>query len=511
MEKRKLTTAQLAVSIATATLISKLLGFVRELVLAAFYGTSYVTDAYSMGTSIPNTILAGVIGAIATAYMPVFSKKMVDEGEEAANRFTSQIINYEAIASAIFCVIGWIFSDQIVRIFAPGYTGETAVLTSFFLKIGFILSLLNSVKCTLQSYLEYKGSFLLNIFLGYTQNIAIISFVIISAMVNMPKLIIFGLLVGHIIYLFGNLFLAKKKGFKYSPDAHLSDSAKEVFRLAVPVFLGTSLGQINAFIDKYLASGLPEGSVSALHYGDTLVGVITNFTFGIFITILYPRLAKAFAEGNNERISSISERTLNLIVVLAIPFMFGAIVYSNEAIQVVYERGAFSEEATAMTASAFRFYAAAIAFTGVKSFLDRVYQAVHDTKTPATISVVAIVLNIILNLSLVGPMGHAGLAFATSISQAVSTVIAYMVFRRKYKDITLFTSWKKPVLVIVFSAISVAASRLTYEFLLSHIWMPRMVLLGVSVLIAVVIYLIFLVIFKFEELSLIKDLLKKNG
>lgn len=510
MNKIKLTTAQLAVSIAIATLISKLFGFVRELVIAAYYGTGYVVDAYSMGTSIPNTILAGVIGAIATAYMPVFSRKMADEGEAEANKFTSQVINFEAIASAIFCVIGWIFSDEIVYIFAPGYTGETAVLTAFYLKIGFVLCLFNSIKSTLQSYLEYKGSFIMNIALGYVQNIAIIACVIISDMINMPKFVIGGLLIGSLVFFTGNMVLARKKGYKYAPDFHLSDSAKEVITLAIPVFLSTSLGQINGFIDKYLASSLPEGSVSALHYGNTLVGVITNFTFGIFITILYPRLAKAFAEHNNERISDISERTLNLIVVLAVPFTFGAMAFSAEVIQVIYERGAFSESATMMTASAFLYYAAAIGFTGIKSFLDRLYNSVYDTKTAAIISVVAIIVNIILNLSLVGPMGHAGLALATSISVAVSTIVSYVVFRKKYKNITLFTSWKKPVLSLVFSLFAVAASRFTYDFLLARIWMPRMVLLGASVLVAVVIYLAFLIVFKFDELNLIKDLLKRN-
>ena len=125
-----------------------------------------------------------------------------------------------------------------------------------------------------------------------------------------------------------------------------------------------------------------------------------------------------------------------------------------------------------------KIYLAGMPATAVYDFGSSVYSASGNTKKPLIFLSIAGIVNIILNLSLVGPMGHAGLALATSISVAVSTIVSYVVFRKKYKNITLFTSWKKPVLSLVFSLLAVAASRFTYDFLLARIWMPRMVLLG---------------------------------
>jgi len=511
MGKIKLTTSQLAVSIATATAISKLIGFVRELFIANYYGTSFVTDAYSMGTSIPNTILAGVIGAIATAYMPVFSKKIAKQGEDEASLFTSQLINVQAVASIFISVLGWIFSNQIVSLFAPGYTGETAALTAFYLRIGFIMTILNCIKGTLQSYLEYKGSFLLNVVVGYLQNAFIITMIIISAKIANPRIIIFGTLMGTIAYFVSHIILAVKKGYKYSFSFTFGDATKEVIRLAIPVFLSSSLGQINSFVDKYLASGLPEGSVSALSYGFTLFAVIASFTYAIIMTILYPRMSKAFAENDVNRVNDLSSRTLNVLLVITVPFTLGSFVYSNEVVQAIYERGSFNPESTALVASAFKFYCLALVFSAVKACLDRMFNSLHDTKTCAIISVFAIALNIGLNLTLVKPMGHTGLALATTLSSVFSTCVAYLIFRKKHRDYTLITDWKKVLTVCLISVVSVGLSRLFYVFIDNLIWMPRMILLGLSVFVAAVLYLVFLILFKFDELTLIENIFKRSN
>jgi len=511
MGKFKLTTSQLAVSIATATAISKVLGFVRELFIANYYGTSYVTDAYSMGISIPNTVLAGVIGAIATAYIPVFSQKMVEQGEEEANKFTSQLINIQSLGAMIVCFIGLLFSNQIVAIFAPGYTGETAALTAFYVRIAFIMAILNSIKDTLRSYLEYKGSFLLNVVMGYFQNFFIIAMVILSAMISNPKLIIIGTLLGSIVYFVSHIVLAVKKGFKYSFSFSFGDDTKEVLRLAIPVFLAGSLGQINAFVDKYLASGLPEGSVSALNYGNNLVSVISTFTCGIIMTILYPRMAKSFAENDVKRVNDLSSRTINVLFVITMPFTVGAMAYSSEIVQVIYERGSFNPESTKLVATAFMYYVSAMIFTAVKSCIDRMFNSLHNTKTSAFISVLSICVNISLNLILVKSMGHAGLALATSISVAFSTVVSYIAFRKKYSDYTLITDWKKLFQVCFFTVVSVGLSKLFYVFIGNLIWLPRMILLGLSVCVAVILYFLFLIVFKFDELSIIESIFKRSS
>ena len=151
-KKIALTVAQTAVLMAILTLGSKFIGFIREMVMANYYGTSYITDAFVMSNSIPGILFGGIVASIATAYMPVFAKAFEIEGQEEANRYTNSIINMLLLVSLISSVTGILFSDEIVKIFAMGFKGETAELTSFFLKISFSYIFATSFISILNSY-----------------------------------------------------------------------------------------------------------------------------------------------------------------------------------------------------------------------------------------------------------------------------------------------------------------------------------------------------------------------
>ena len=506
----KLTTTQLALVLSIMTVGSKILGFIRELLLANYYGASFITDAYTMSMSIPNNLLAGIVGAAATAYMPVYSKKVETEGEGSGNLFTSQIINLLLFVVGIIMILGWIFAEPLVHLFAPGFSGQTLELTTFYLRVAFVMVFFSVVSNMLGSFLEYKGVFIAPTALSYLQNVCIITAIVVSAKTNTPEGLIFGITTGYLVMAVGKSIIASKNGYKYKPELNFTKPVKEIIVLAIPVFIGSSAGEINALVDRILASKLAEGSVSSLQYGSLFSGLISSLTIGIFVTIIYPRLTQAFAQNDFERISDVSERGINLIALLMVPCTLGALMYASQVIQVVYERGAFNSVATDLTAAAFFYYAIGMAFTATRSFLDKIFYSVHDTITPVKCSIVAVCCNIILNLSLVNVMGHAGLALATSISQIISMLLEYILFGRKFPQITLLKSKRKLAKIILFSIISVGASYAFYCFVAPSISIARMIQLGVSVIIAVVIYLLLLYVFKFEELELFKDLINRK-
>ncbi|MDO5441092.1 MAG: lipid II flippase MurJ, partial [Bacillota bacterium] len=138
MSERKLTTAKIAVLVAIATFGSNLLGFVREMVLANYFGAGMVSDAYVMGSSIPTTLLAAVISAMGTAYMPILAMRFEGSGVKAANKFTSQMTNMLLIVVTAFFAISFIFSSQMISIFAPGFSGEKETLTIYYMRVAFI-------------------------------------------------------------------------------------------------------------------------------------------------------------------------------------------------------------------------------------------------------------------------------------------------------------------------------------------------------------------------------------
>ena len=501
------TAAQTAFFMAILTLISKLLGFIREMVLAGFYGTSYVTDAYVLATNIPNMIFAGIFAAIATAYMPLLSDKIEKSGQQEANRFTSQIINIMLVVSAISSLLGILFSDQIVMIFASGFEGETAQLTSWFIKVTFSYAFFTSTSGILQTYLQYRNVFLSPIVAGYFQNFIIIGIILFSAAYGHIYLA-FGLLIGNAVRALIIYLVSKKHQYKYTFDFQLNEPIRHVFALALPTFIGGSVSQINNFVDKTLATGLAEGSASALNYANLLILLVTGLTASIFATILYPKLTQASVLKDNQRFGEIVGSGIHLIGMVGIPFTLGAMVYSEQVVQIIYERGAFDPAATSLTSSAFFYYGVGLFFVALVPFIGQMYYSRKNMKTPMLIGLVSIVIGVVLNLILVQYMAHDGLALATSIATACNACFLYIGFKRFYPDIPMFASGKKLFKILFASIVAVGVSYLFYYFVGNAIFLPRMVLLGLTVILAALLYLALLILFKIEEVKYIKQILR---
>lgn len=502
------TAAQTAVLMAILTLGSKLLGFIREMVMAGFFGTSYITDAYVMAQSIPTVIFSGVFGAVAVAYMPIFSKEIEQRGRQAGNQFTSQVINVLVVASIISVFVGFVFSHPIVKIFASGFNGETAELTAYFLKVTFAYVLFTSVAGILESFLQYKNVFLPQIFAGYIQNIVVIATFAVSFYFSF-YLLVYGLFIAYIIRLALILILAKNAGFKYSVELSWSKTIKKIVTMSLPIFIGSSVGQINLFVDKTLASRLEVGSVAALNYANLIISLITGLTVTILTTVIYPKMAQASATNNKDRLNDILGTGINLILMITIPFTLGTIAFNDEIIHLIYERGAFDSRAASLTSSALLFFALGMVFVSINTLIVQTYYLKYDTKTPLGIGIGAVSINIVLNLILVNPMHHNGLALATSISYTFNTVLLYLSMHKKHPEIIILKSKRKLLAMVLSAILSVGSAVIFYKFATYFAGGIETILLIISIMIAGIVYLLLLIAFKFEEINLLKQIFTK--
>ena len=502
------TAAKTAALMAALTLGSKLMGFLREIFMANFFGTSYITDSYVMASSIPGILFAGIFTSISVAYMPLLSKIVEEEGIEQGNRFTSDAIKLTMTIALVSTALGFFFSDTIVSIFARGFSGETAELTSFYVKVTFSFVFFTGITGLLNAYQHYKGSFLRPIIAGYFQSASVVVFIIISAYTS-HYLLAFGWLVGSALYTLVTAYFARKSGFSYRPAQKVSETAKHIIMLALPVFVGSSVSQVNTFVDKMLASGLPEGSVAALNYSQLLIGLITAFSITAINTIIYPRLTQAVARGDMKRFSSSVATGVNIIIIIAVPFSLGAMLYSDTIVQIVYERGAFSAASTALTGPAFFYYSIGLTFTALNSLLVHSYYAMHDMRTPVFCSILGAVTNITLNLMLIAQFQHRGLALATSVAAILRTVLLISMLRKKHPEVKGIESIKK-IGEIIFSALcAVGASWLLYWSLLAFIGMQATIFpLAAAVAVAGIVYLYLLKRFNVSELALLSTIFK---
>jgi putative peptidoglycan lipid II flippase len=530
---------------AVLSLISKFIGFVREMFMASYYGTSFVVDTLNIAGSIPEMLFAGILSATATSFIPLFSKKMEGEGERAANLFSSQVLNILIVVSIISSVVGILFSKQLVTIFTMpagdifpasvdgilekahwilthadwylthGWTGEKATLAIFYVKVTFSFCLFSTVGGILESYLKYKNVFIAPIVAGYMINLSAICFILISFRVENPRLLVFGLFIGTAIRTVIICILAKRKHYKYSFDFHMSDTVRQIFVLALPVFLGSTAGSINLFVNKALASGLPTGRVAALGYAELLIALVSGLTAAVIGTILYPKMAQAHSLSDEKRFSEIFTSGLTVIIIVGAPFTFGALLYSETVVQIVYERGAFGIASTSLTSTAFFYYAFGLIFSMMQGFLIQAFYSRHNTKTPLFVATGAVAVNMIANLVLVNYLEHGGLALGWSLSSFFSTVLLLVAIRRKSPQILNRALVKNAAKICLSSA---AAVGVTYPFFYfvgklfaDNGWiMPRMVLLGATVLLAAGVYLLLMKLFRVRELSHLRDMFRSS-
>lgn len=509
MKSFKLTAAQTALLMAIFTLGMKVIGFIREMVLANYYGAGIITDSYVMAQSIPNMLFASLFSAVAISYMPTFSKKYELEGEAEANLFTSKVLNILVIISGISVLLGFLCPDLLVGFFAPEFSFEQSALTERYLRITMCLLLFSSVSTLLEAYLQYKGVFLPQIIMGYTQSAAVIVFTIISAYTSHYYLA-FGILAGNIVRCLCIVMLSRKKGLRYTSNWKLGEVTKTIVALALPIFIGGSVAQINAFVDKSLASGLVEGSVAALNYANLISTMIQTVTATVLVTLIYPKLTQANSLQDYDRVNNIMELGMSVVFIIAVPCTLGAMVYSEPVIQAVYERGAFDASASALTAPAFFGYSVGILFLSLNLLLTKLYYSMGDTKTPVGYGIVSALVNIVLNFVLVVPLQQGGLALATSIAAGVNTVQLYFGLRRKYPQIQLLRSKRKVVKILGATAAAVAVSKVAYGVLIGIESIPGLISLGLAVCVAAVVYLVLLIVCKIDEVTLIKDLFHRG-
>lgn len=502
------TAARTAALMAALTLGTKLLGFLREVFLAGFFGTSPITDAYVMAGAIPGILFAGVFTSMAVSYMPLFSDIMEKEGRGSGNRFTSQAIALSGGIAFLSAVLGILFAEQLVGVFASGFDSETAALTAFYLRITFFYIVFNAAAGLLESYLQYNGTFLKPVLAGYLQSGFVLTAIVVSAYLD-HRLLALGLLIGTILRTAALAVFAAQRGFSWDASGKISRAAKTIVALAVPVFIGSTVNQINTFVDKMLASGLAQGSVSALNYGYLLVNMITTLTISVVVTIIYPLLTRSQSAGLDERFNRASSAGFSIALILSTPFALGAALYSEPVIRLVYERGAFDQASTELTVGAFQFYAPGLVFVAVNALLVKIFYARQDMKTPVIAGAAAALCNIALNLALVGPLQQRGLALATSIAALLNTALLLGLLKKKHPEVRVIERGAKAARIIAAALAAVALSWPVYTGLgrLALSVTPSLLL---AVAAAALAYLLLLRLLKIEELSMLRDLVRRR-
>lgn len=497
-----------ALLIMIITILSKVFGFLREITLSYLYGASNISDAYLISITIPSVIFGFVAAGLGAGYIPMYSKILQNDGEAEAERFTSNLINIIIVICTIIIFAGLLFTDQIVKLFAFGFEGETLALTVQFTKISLLAIYFTGIVAIFSGYLQIKGNYIIPALIGLPLNFFIIMSIIISPSTN-----ILVLALGYIIAVASQVLLMipymRKNKYKYKMTFDLKDNyIINMAHIALPIILGVSVNQINVLVDRTIASQIAVGGISALNYADRLNG----FVQGIFVlsiaTVIYPVISKMAAQKDMMRFKKSLAEAITGINLLVIPATVGFMVFAVPIISVLFRRGEFDNQAVLMTSYALFFYSIGMAGFGLRDILSRAFYSMQDTKTPMINASIGMLLNIILNIILSKYMGIGGLALATSIAATFTTFLLFVNLRRKIGPFGMKQISISFLKVLFASLIMGLFAKLSFDYLTTTLSQNLSLLVAIGV--GVVLYFVIIYFMRIDDVDVIVGAIKRQ-
>lgn len=422
---------KITIMLIAAELVSKIFGFLRDVTLSYFYGTSSISDAYLICLTIPMVIFTFIGTGLSTSYIPVYNELCQEKSSDTAEKFTSNLINLMMVVCSVIILVCIAFTPPIIKVFASGFSEELLKITVKFTRLSVWGIYFATIIFIGTSYLQMKNKFLLPPLTGIVFNSLIIFSIFLGAKFN-SIILALGSVVGVAMQSLIILVAMKKNGFKHSfIFDHKDSSIRRMMDLIIPVILGVSASQINVLIDRTISSRIVVGGVSTLIYAGRLSLFIQTLFVATIAAVMYPKITKLAAENKMDLHSEMFKKSLLYISLLLLPITIGSMVFSESIIRLLYGRGAFTSSSLKTTSSVLFYYSIGMVGTGFREILLKVFYSLEDTKTSTKNATISVCLNIILNIILAKYMGIPGLALATSISATFCAVLLFISLRKK--------------------------------------------------------------------------------
>jgi len=411
--------------------VSKAGGFIREIILAAYYGTDAAMDAYNSAYSLYYVPVLLFNSCITSTLIPIYVSLKEDDGLQRANRFANNVLNLFGLAAMAVSILMFLLAGPIVRLTNGGYSLEKQQLTTQLLRIMLpsLVFLVSSI--VLSSILNAREKYLSAQLTGFPITIAsIIATVGFSAKFGIHALA-WGIFVSGILQVV-ILLPSLKNTYSYQPRFEFRDTAfRQLVLLAGPAVLSMAVNELNHLIDRFLATGLSDGTVAGMNFAFKLITFVQGVLLVPLTTIMFSKMSQQAAKGDNKAIAKMVMNCIEVVALVILPITAICIVMGGDVIRAAYMRGQFNAESVAVTTGPFIFYIIGLIGFGVRDLLNRAFHSVKDTKTPMSNSAVTVVINIILNLILVRMMGASGLALATSVSGILGACMLFVRLRGK--------------------------------------------------------------------------------
>jgi len=519
----KVRVARAAGVVGLATLASRVMGYVRDMVMSWAFGTGLAADAFYVAYRIPNLLRELLAeGSMSAAFIPVFTETLTKESRESARQLANAVFARFLVILLILTALGIIFAPTVVKVIAAGWVRNAehdkyvlgVTLTRFMFPYLLFIGLAALAMGMLNSLRQFLTPALSPVML----NIMTITAVVLSIQF-LPQPIIgvaFGVVLGGMCQFLIQLPGLKKQGMMLELKFHPSHpGVPKIARLAAPVFFSSSVNQFNIFIGTIFASFLATGSISYLFYGMRFI----HFPLGIFgiaiATAILPTMSAQAARNETEEFRETLSFGLRLVFFIMFPAMAGLITLRIPIVNLLLERGQFDRISTQGVAAALLYYAVGLwAMAGVR-IVAQAFYALQDTRTPVKIAVLALFSNIVFSAAFIAwtPLAHGGLALATSLAATLNITLLTWQLRKKIGRMDgrrIFASLLKIVPAsLAMGLIGWWVSRQPVWELGGHSVLKSGLLAG-GMIVSVLFYIIAMRLLKSEELAFVWGMIRKK-
>lgn len=422
-----------ALGLSIIAVFSKIFGFAEKLIVAHFFGTDSRADVYFASMGIVLSLVFLVKELIYPSVLPVFAEALKKSFYASSDLYRKIFFRLSAVL-VVFAVIAVLFSDVITAILVPGFSEDKKVLTSSLLKF---LAPALSFMCLMtftQSVLNCRKKF----FKAAIPE-AGFKFIIAAGLIALaPILDIYALaaaaLAGSVLaFIVQFAFIPESKAVLAPVVYDAKDEFNRILKLAGPLVLGVAFSHISGLVDNMLASTLPTGQLSYLGYSKKLIDAILLVGPIALVTVVYSQLSHHNAEGKHEQFKALFIRALRLILFVSIPVSVVLILLREPVVAAMFERGRFTQQSTLGTSQALFIYAAGFVTFAVEALVVFAFYALSNTKLPVRVGIFGVLLDIILAVTLIEPLGFAAIAGALVFSKTVKVIILLLVMNKKFR------------------------------------------------------------------------------
>lgn len=495
-----------------AMLMAKVLGQVREMVIASTYGTAWQADAYVAASQIPTNFFDMILGsAVSAAFIPVFNKFLEKDGETRAKKFAGTFFNDVFVLSALISLFGMIFAPQIISILTPNLEPQAATLAIKLLRIMFPMIIFIGSAFTFVGLLQSMGEYNLPAIMSMVSSLVCIVYLFTLE----GKFGITGLAVSLVIGWFLQFAILMpstiKKGFRFNLKLY-DKGIPEVVKLALPVLIGTWVQPVNVLVNTRIASSV-DGGVSAINYSNKLY-LIAAGVFAMALTnYIFPKLSRlSVDEKNRENWFEVFFSSLKTVVLVVTPIAMVFIVQSKDIIRVIYQRGEFDEKSVIACGGALFYYSLGILSFSLQEIFYKSFYSLRKVLLPMVIAFTGIAVNLVLSILLSPFMGINGLALAASVSVTVTATVSFMIIAHNSKRLLNFVLFLfKNLLLGALSGIVIMLVKNILPISCDS-FIGKALNLCIPAFAGLIAYLILLFVFKTPELTnLLKSFLKKGA